>query len=130
MVQSKFQFDNHSQRIAEARQVVRDELRRKDVDLCDQLKDKGITKVLDNAKEEFKERVLEEIVYLASKRNVFTGEDIREACKHLGEPTHCNFWGAIMNAAGKGKLIKKTGKYVKSKLPRSHSHMIAEWEKY
>lgn len=91
----------------------------------DELKDQGIERVLSN-NQDWRERTLEEIVYISHKMDKFTSDDVRKACCNL-TPKNGNAWGAIMNAAAKKGLIKKTGSYVKSKIPSNHGHLNAEW---
>ena len=92
----------------------------------DNLRDQGIEKALVN-NDLWKDRVLEEIVYLSHKQETFTSDDLRISCSHL-VPRSGKAWGAVFSIASKLHLIKKTGRYVKSCISSNHSRPVAEWE--
>lgn len=91
---------------------------------------RGQERVLDNEIESWKDEALLVIETVARRLKIFTNDDVREASMKLGlaEPHHCNSIGAVMSAAAKLKIIKKTGRYVKSSVVTSHGRLIAEWE--
>lgn len=61
------------------------------------------------------------------KGHEFTMNDVRDF--DIGEPSHVNAYGALLSHAGKLKLIRKTGVYVKSMRPEAHSRMLPIWVK-
>jgi len=60
----------------------------------------------------------------------FTIEDLRQRADRIGgfENIHPNSWGALLSRFAKADKIKKTGEYVNSKRPSSHSRIIPVWE--
>ena len=52
-----------------------------------------------------------------------TGEDIqRMIAPKVGQPHHCNVWGALINTAVRRGLIQKTGRIGQMKKKTSHAH--------
>ncbi len=91
----------------------------------DQLKEEGIERVLIN-NDKWKDRALEEIIYISHKQEKFTSDDVRQACFNI-MPKSGHAWGAIMSAAAKKGFIRKTGTYIKSCIPSNHGHLNPEW---
>ena len=92
-----------------------------------ELRDQGIERTL-SKNNDWKDRVLEEIVYISHRLETFTADDIREQCKHL-MPTSGKAWGGVICTASKLGLIEKTGRYVQSRIPSNHARPNCEWRK-
>lgn len=95
-----------------------------------QLKELGQQQVLTNAGEQWKDAALDCILNLANSGNEFTSDDIRGIMDKTNPPHNGKAYGAILSSASKKKIIKKTGRYVLTKIPTSHARMIAVWERY
>jgi hypothetical protein len=94
----------------------------------EQLKAEGIAAVSDKDPT-WVEQVVEFIGQLAHAKGLITSCDVRDYVQRtaLGPPPHPSAWGAAFNIAAKRDLIKPTGKYQKSRYPRSHSAIVAIW---
>jgi hypothetical protein len=59
----------------------------------------------------------------------FAGEDIRRVLGTVvGQPTHHNAWGGLINGLKRKKLIKPTGKFRHMKMPGSHARLTPEYK--
>ena len=86
-----------------------------------QERDAGIKTVLENAGDEWRNRVYDYVVCLPYGKEV-TGEDIRRACESRGiTPHHPNAWGGTINGLIKRGILTKTGRWVQPKDKRSHA---------
>ncbi len=90
-------------------------------------KELGQQSVLRNQADWWKEEALAVIIRFVATHDQMTSDDLREL---IGSPENSNSWGAIFSCASKQKIIKKTGKYVASKIPSCHGRMIAVWARY
>lgn len=92
-----------------------------------QRKDLGQQSVLRNTSEAWKATAMEILIRLVYDRGQITSDDLRD---FLVEPDNCNAWGALFSSASKQKIIRKTGRYVQSKIPSCQGRIIAVWKKY
>lgn len=90
-------------------------------------KEMGQAQVLRNTNEEWKEMALHLIRSLTQDGREITSDDIRML---IINPDNPNSWGAIFSCASKQKIIRKTGRYIQSKIPSCQGRMIAVWCKY
>ncbi len=65
------------------------------------------------------------------KGKLFISDELRVlAMRHeLKLPPHSSAWGGLLSLARKEGLIQKTGRYVRSAVPTSHGHLVAEWRR-
>jgi hypothetical protein len=93
-------------------------------------KSEGMATAEDHAMLEWKGRFMRRVQQLANAGRPFTADDV---VTDVGLPAGRiasnanNAVGAMMSGAGRRKVIRKTGNYVKGKRPESHSRMVAEW---
>lgn len=94
------------------------------------LRNRGVTKVLDNNKS-WMENALAVVsgpyFPLFATNDPFTGEDIRDELTsrpYVGFPSHPNAWGALINTLARRGLIVATGQYVVPKDKSSHARKI------
>lgn len=92
-----------------------------------QRKEIGQQSVLRNASEIWKEEAFNLIQGLSDAYDEFSSDDLRGL---IHPPEHPNAYGAMFSAMAKMKVIKKTGRYIKSKTPSCHSRIIATWQRY
>ena len=94
------------------------------------MKESGMTQAIDHAELPWKDRFDLTVRRLADAGVPFTSEDV---IAHVGLPTgkinlhRNNAVGAMMNAAAKRKIIRKTGRHVPSKRTASHGAELTEW---
>jgi hypothetical protein len=91
-------------------------------------RDEGIRRVAVNAGE-WRERASEMIEGLARRLPDFTADEVREEAERvgLGEPHHFNAWGAVMMAAARRGLIRKTMTVRPSQRKEAHGHCNPVW---
>ena len=83
------------------------------------LRDEGIDRVLENAGDEWKAKVLGELIKL--KGQTIKAEDLRRHCLAAGIfPHHPNAWGGFTQGLVKQGRLKKTGSYTQMTDPNSH----------
>lgn len=92
-------------------------------------RDEGAARVLDNAGQEWRDRIAFLIDDLARSRPDFTADDVRAAVHlaGLGEPHHANAYGAAMLAAARRGSIRKTGQLRQSSRAEANSHSNPVW---
>jgi hypothetical protein len=62
------------------------------------------------------------------QKATFTGETLRVVLlKDVGEPNHHNAWGGLINTLVRKKIIRRTGKFVHMRMPRSHARLTPEY---
>jgi hypothetical protein len=94
-----------------------------------ELKEAGIA-VVNASNEPWKNRIID-LIEQCVKVGTITSCQVRKVAQAqgIGNPSHPNAWGAVFNAAARKGIIKKTGQYVKSRFEKSHSAVVAVWEK-
>lgn len=93
-------------------------------------KEKGMKGVL-HQRPVFKELAAKIIEGFVTKGESITAEriQIEFMAKYPQCPwPHPNAWGAVINAAAKRGLIRKTGRYIPAIKPASHGREIRVWE--
>jgi hypothetical protein len=76
------------------------------------------------------ETALDAVAQLAATGRDFTSEDVIElvGVPHVGGGANRNnAVGAMMSAAAKAGLARKTGRYVEARRPVSHARVVAVW---
>jgi hypothetical protein len=95
------------------------------------LKLAGMARTLQAERAEWLQTALERLGRYARERAVpaFTAEQFRAFWLDSGrpEPHSHHVWGALFNRAAHEGLIRATGRYVKAKSAKTHSHPVAEW---
>lgn len=78
--------------------------------------------------EQWKAGVARVIAILARRGEPFTNDDVRAEAdqRMLGEPTHCNAWGAAMSTARKRGVIQAVG-YTTSTQVSRHGAIVRQW---
>ena len=93
-------------------------------------KEEGMRRAIDNARTTWKGAFRAELERLATTRHPFTSETVTT---RVGRPSGLviqganNAVGAMVNAAARIGLIRKTGRRVKSGRPTSHAAELTEW---
>lgn len=93
-------------------------------------KEQGMTAAIEHAEADWKSRFASTVARLASYGVPFTSEDVLEV---VGLPTGSigvnrnNAVGAMMNAAARAGVIRKTGRRLHSKRTVSHGAELTEW---
>jgi hypothetical protein len=93
-------------------------------------KESGMAQARDHADHSWKDRYELTIHRLAGTGVPFTSEDVTA---HVGLPTGAirkdrnNAVGALINAAARAGVIRKTGRRVASRRPSSHGAELSEW---
>lgn len=96
------------------------------------LKQEGIDLAL-TAHKAWQERFESTVTQLCKSGRPFTSEDVVSL---VGLPNQSvganknNAVGAMMNALARRKVIRKTGSYVTSRRPSSHSAVLAQWVRF
>lgn len=88
-------------------------------------KEIGQDQVLRNTSDSWKEVACDIILGLSHTRNEFTSDDFREL---IQTPDNPNAIGAVFSSMSKQGHIRKTGRYIQSKIPSCQGRIIAIWE--
>ena len=96
-----------------------------DIEVSRAERDEGMSRVLDNAKEEWKQAVYNYIYQLPAGWTG-TGEDIRLECPEAHTP---HAWGAAINTAVRRKWLRHTGFYKQMKSTTSHLRETKVYER-
>ena len=94
-------------------------------------KEEATSRVLDNAGDEWKNRAMNVLLYVADTTDDFIADDVVVEAEKLGlpEPHHRNAWGSLFLLASKRKYIKKTGETRPTRRPRGHARYYPVWRK-
>lgn len=94
-----------------------------------QARDEGTTLVLENAGQEWRDRIAFLIDGLARRLPELTADDVRAEVERtgMGEPHHVNAYGAAMLAAAKRGSIRRTMRLKLSERAEAHSHSNPCW---
>lgn len=93
-----------------------------------ELRDESLTRVLDNAGDDWRESVA--LIVAEMPEHELTGEDIRLECESRGVgPHHNNAWGGIVNHLIRQGVLQPTGRYQAMKAPGSHARKTQVYRK-
>lgn len=94
-----------------------------------QFRDEGTALVLENAGQEWRDKMAFLIDGLARRMPDLTADDVRAEVERTGtdQPHHVNAYGAAMLAAAKRGSIKRTMTLRQSERPEAHSHGNPIW---
>lgn len=93
-------------------------------------RDEGAARVLENAGQEWRDRIAFLIDGLARRLPDLTADDVRAEVERTGmdQPHHVNAYGAAMLAAARRGSIRRTMQLRYSERPEAHSHGNPIWD--
>ena len=88
----------------------------------------GMDQAANAASTDFLECAQKTLLSLVEARRPFTAEDVLVVCEEVGAVTpEPRALGAVIKQASQNKLIRPTGRWVKSTRAKSHARPMCEW---
>jgi len=90
-------------------------------------RDEGVAQVIESSPAEYRDKLIAAIEALASKREPFTSDDVRELAGDPPAGTHPNIAGAIFQQVVKAGMIRTVG-FACSRRVKGHSNVVRLWK--